>query len=247
MADFLHRQVVEHPEISRCGRLFFIGTEFSNLHYLVRQRSRRPDQRVLHFGGHPLRPKVPSVPAEILELPPKALADELVSAYFVHVNRGLPIIDEDDFMKVYHGHVGTGHFPRCRPQCKPVSLMLLNAIFLVGARILTPARAEVKALRPVFFRRTKTLFDSRFEQHRETYLQASLLLTWHCDDLEDIVSNTWHWVGVATRTAFGMGIHRDASPSSLNPVDKRLWVRLWWILFQFDVLVSSSYGRPQAM
>lgn len=73
MADFLHRQVVEHPEISRCGRLFFIGTEFSNLHYLVRQRSRRPDQRVLHFGGHPLRPKVPLVPAEILELPPKAL------------------------------------------------------------------------------------------------------------------------------------------------------------------------------
>jgi transcriptional regulatory protein AMDR len=78
-------------------------------------------------------------------------------------------------------------------------------------------------------------------------LQASLLLTWQCDDLEDIVSNTWHWVGVATRTAFGMGMHRDAGPSSLNAMDKRLWVRLWWILFQFDVLVSASYGRPQAM
>ena len=91
--------------------LFFIGTEFSNLHYLVRQRSRRPDQRVLHFGGHPLRPKVPSVPAEVLELPQKALADELVQAYFVHVNRGLPIIDEDDFMKVYNGPRGHWSFP----------------------------------------------------------------------------------------------------------------------------------------
>lgn len=247
MADFLDRQEVEHPEITRCGRLFFIGTEFSNLHYLVRQRSRRPDQRVVHFGSHPLPPKVPSVPAEILELPPKALADELVKAYFFHVNRGLPIIDEEDFMKVYNGYEDNGHFPRCRPRCRPVSLLLLNAIFLVGARVLEPAREEVKSLRPAFFRRTKALFDSRFEQHRETYLQAALLLMWQCDDLEDIVSNTWHWVGVATRTAFGMGMHRDARPSSLNAMDKRLWVRVWWILFQFDVLVSASYGRPQSM
>lgn len=247
MADFLDTQEVEHPEITRCGRLFFIGTEFSNLHYLVRQRSRRPDQRVLHFGSHPLPPKVPSVPAEILELPPKALADELVRAYFMHVNRGLPIIDEEDFMKIYNGDESAGHFPRCRPQCRPVSLLLLNAVFLVGARVLGPAREEIKSLRSVFFRRTKALFDSRFEQHREAYLQASLLLTWQCDDLEDIVSNTWHWVGVATRTAFGMGMHRAAEPSSLNAMDKRLWVRLWWIVFQFDVLVAASFGRPQAM
>lgn len=247
MADFLNREDAEHPEITRCGRLFFIGTEFSNLHYLVRQRSRRPDQRVLHFGSHPLPPKVPSVPAEILELPPKALADDLVRAYFTYVNRGLPIIDEEDFMKVYNGDEGAGHFPRCRPQCRPVSILLLNAIFLVGARVLGPAREDVKSLRPVFFRRTKALFDCRFEPHRETYLQASLLLTWQCDDLEDIVSNTWHWVGVAIRTAYGMGMHRDAEPSRLNAMDKRLWVRMWWIIFQFDVLVAASFGRSQAM
>lgn len=247
MADFLNRQDVEHPEITRCGRLFFIGTEFSNLHYLVRQRSKRPDPRALHFGSHPLAPKVPSVPAEVLKLPPKHLADELVEAYFVHVNRGLPIIDEEDFMKIYNGSEHTSHFPRCQPQCRPLSLLLLNAVFFVGARVLVPVREEIRTLRPVFFRRAKALFDCRFERHRETYLQASLLLTWQCDDLEDIVSNTWHWVGVATRTAFGMGMHRDARPSSLNAMDKRLWVRLWWILFQFDVLASTSSGRPQAM
>ncbi|KAJ0293267.1 hypothetical protein CBS470a_002054 [Colletotrichum nupharicola] len=247
MADFLNRQEVEFPEITRCGRLFFIGTEFSNLHYLVRQRSRRPDQSVLHFGSQPLAPKVPSVPAEVLELPPKALADELVKAYFAHVNRGLPIIDEEDFMRIYNGTEGSGHVPRCRPHCRPLSLLLLNAVFLVGARVLETGREEIKSLRSVFFRRTKALFDCRFEQHREVYLQASLLLTWKCDDLEDIVSNTWHWVGVATRTAFGMGMHRDATPSSLNAMDKRLWIRLWWILFQFDVIGSTSYGRPQAM
>ncbi|KAI8306122.1 Acetamidase regulatory protein [Colletotrichum sp. SAR11_59] len=223
MADFLNRQEVEFPEITRCGRLFFIGTEFSNLHYLVRQRSRRPDQSVLHFGSQPLAPKVPSVPAEILELPPKALADELVKAYFAHVNRGLPIIDEEDFMRIYNGTEGSGHVPRCRPHCRPLSLLLLNAVL--------PRRGT----------------RARNGKRRDQVPQASLLLTWKCDDLEDIVSNTWHWVGVATRTAFGMGMHRDATPSSLNAMDKRLWIRLWWILFQFDVIGSTSYGRPQAM
>jgi transcriptional regulatory protein AMDR len=91
------------------------------------------------------------------------------------------------------------------------------------------------------------LFDYRFEQHRETYLQVALLLTWQCDNLEDIVDNSWHWIGIGARTAFGMGMHRDARSSTLNTIDKRQWVRLWWCLFQFDVMVSASFGRPQAM
>ncbi|TDZ71763.1 Acetamidase regulatory protein [Colletotrichum trifolii] len=243
MADFLNREDAEQREILRHGRLFFIGSEFSNLHYLVRQRSRCPDQRVLHFGSHPMVPKLPSVPAEVLELPPKPLADELIRTYFVRVNRALAIVDEDDFIKVYNDAHGDGHLQKHRP----LSLLLLNAVFLVGARVSDPDRQDIKSLRSVFIRRTKALFDSRYEQHRETYLQAALLLTWQCEDLEDIVSNTWYWIGVATRIAFGMGMHRDATPSNLNPMDKRLWIRLWWMLFQFDVLVATNHGRLQAI
>ncbi|GKT58312.1 acetamidase regulatory protein [Colletotrichum tofieldiae] len=159
-----------------------------------------------------------SVPPEALELPTKALADSLVEAYFVQVNRGIPIVDEDHFMKKYN-NIDTS----------------------------SDTREDLKALKPVFFKRAKALFDCRFEQHRETYLQAALLLTWQCDDLEDVVSNSWYWVGSAARTAFGMGMHRDASPSSLNTMDKLLWTRLWWTLYQFDVLVAMAHGRPQAM
>lgn len=42
-------------------------------------------------------------------------------------------------------------------------------------------------------------------------------------------------------------MHRDTSASKLNAVDKRIWKRLWWLLVQFDVLVTLSYGRPQAI
>ncbi|KAK2044872.1 fungal-specific transcription factor domain-containing protein [Colletotrichum somersetense] len=243
LADFLDQEETESQEILPSGRLYFIGTEFSNLHYLVRQRTHRPSQNVLHFGSHPLAPRMSSVLPEALELPTKALADDLVEAYFVHVNRGIPIVDECQFMKKYNNvDSGSDTIPT-----RPLSLLLLNSILLVGAHVLTPQREDVKALKPVFFKRAKALFDCRFEQHRETYLQAALLLTWQCDDLEDVVSNSWYWVGCAVRTAFGMGMHRDASPSCLNIMDKTLWTRLWWTLYQFDVLVAMAHGRPQAI
>ncbi|KAK2056444.1 fungal-specific transcription factor domain-containing protein [Colletotrichum caudatum] len=243
LADFLDQEETESQEILPSGRLYFIGTEFSNLHYLVRQRTHRPSQNVLHFGSHPLAPRMSSVLPEALELPTKALADDLVEAYFVHVNRGIPIVDERQFMKKYNNVDSSSD----TMPTGPLSLLLLNSILLVGAHVLTPQREDVKVLKPVFFKRAKALFDCRFEQHRETYLQAALLLTWQCDDLEDVVSNSWYWVGCAVRTAFGMGMHRDASPSCLNIMSKTLWTRLWWTLYQFDVLVAMAHGRPQAI
>ncbi|KAJ4319023.1 hypothetical protein N0V84_006561 [Fusarium piperis] len=237
LAEFIDQDEVRVGEITRSARLYYIGTEFSNLNYLVRQRARQPDQNVLHFGSHPLARKIPSVPQEALQLPPKVLVDELVRAYFTHVNRGFPLVDEEEFMARYNG----------TDAYRQLSLPLLNAVCLVGAHVLSSRREDVKAIKFDFFRRAKLLFDCRFEQHRESYLQVALLLTWQCDNLEDIVSNSWHWVGVAARTAMGMGMHRDAAPSSLNAMDKSQWVRLWWSVFQFDVMVSASYGRPQAM
>ncbi|KAF4955010.1 hypothetical protein FGADI_4849 [Fusarium gaditjirri] len=238
LADFIGQDLPKVGEISRSERLYFIGTEFSNLNHLVRHRALRRDQKdVLHFGTRRLARKVPSVPEEALKLPPKTLADELVAAYFAHVNPGFPIVDEDEFMTSYNG----SDVP------KLVSLPLLNAIFLVGAHVLSSTREDCRASTHTFFRRAKMLFDCRFEQHRETYLQVTLLLTWQCDNLEDIVDNSWHWIGIGARTAFGMGMHRDARSSTLNTIDKRQWVRLWWCLFQFDVMVSASFGRPQAI
>ncbi|KAL7769185.1 hypothetical protein ACKLNR_000569 [Fusarium oxysporum f. sp. zingiberi] len=196
LADFIGQDLPKVGEISRSERLYFIGTEFSNLNHLTCEK-----------------------------------------AYFAHVNPGFPIVDEDEFMTSYNG----SDVP------KLVSLPLLNAIFLVGAHVLSSTREDCRASTYTFFRRAKMLFDYRFEQHRETYLQVALLLTWQCDNLEDIVDNSWHWIGIGARTAFGMGMHRDARSSTLNTIDKRQWVRLWWCLFQFDVMVSASFGRPQAI
>jgi transcriptional regulatory protein AMDR len=79
-------------------------------------------------------------------------------------------------------------------------------------------------------------------------VQAALLLTWHSDCPDDDVSaNAHYWVGVAARIATGLGMHRNTVSSRFVPRDRRTWRRLWYILVQFDVMVSLSHGRPQAM
>lgn len=237
LAEFIDAGAVRITEIGENHRLYFIGTEFSNLNYLVRQRSRRVSLDQLHFGSHHPARKVSRVPAEALELPEKALADELIAAYFALINPGWPIVDEVDFMERYNAAEAS----------KFVPLPLLHAVLLVGAHALTTPGNDYKALKSRLFRRAKLLIDSRFEEDRKLYVQVALLLTWNCDNLEDIVSNSWYWIGFATRTALGLGMHRDASQSRMSAVTKREWIRLWWVLFQMDVLISVAYGKPQGM
>ncbi|KPM36849.1 Acetamidase regulatory protein [Neonectria ditissima] len=237
LAEFIDTDDVRVSEIGQNSRLYFIGTEFSNLNYLVRQRSPHVNLDQLHFGSHHPARKVGRIPAEVLELPEKALADELIQAYFAHVNSGWPIVDEVDFMARYNSS---------DPRHK-VPLPLLYAVFLVGAHASVPRPNNYRALKMQFFHRAKLLIDSRFEEDRKLYVQVALLLTWSCDNLEDIVSNSWYWIGFAARTALGLGMHRDASQSKMSVVPKREWVRIWWVIFQFDVLLSTAYGRPQAI
>lgn len=132
---------------------------------------------------------------------------------------------------------------RARDPADPPSLLLLHSILLVGAHVL-PGRT---ALKSDFFRRAKILIDSRFERNRDVIVQAALLLTWYSDGLEDVAANAWYWIGFAARIAMGLGMHRDAEPSTLVHHNKKMWRRVWWLLVQCDLLVSLQFGRPLSM
>ena len=132
-------------------------------------------------------------------------------------------------------------------QHNPLSLPLFNAVLLVGAHVLSAQRAEFRPYQDVFFRRTKELVYSRVEQNRLVYVQVALLLTWYSDGLEEVVANAWYWIGSAARTAIGLGMNRASTNARTLDSLKRTWICVWWVLFQFDTLISLSYGRPQCL
>lgn len=228
--------------IERNVRVVYVGQDVSNLNFLLRQQRNDQDNEVYHFATNEIsrsymKQGFDQVPRDAFVLPDKALADELVEAYFAHVNPGCPIIDEDMFMAQY----------RRRDPTDPPSLLILQAILLAGAHVSRPRPAR-DALKSAFFRRAKTLFEARVEGNRDLLVQAALLLTWYSDPVDDdVAANAHFWVGVAARIATGLGMHRTAGPSMLVPHDKQMWRRTWWILVQCDVMVSLQYGRPQAM
>ena len=244
--EFLEEKDTSDRSILRGLRVTYVGKDVSNLNFLVRQRDGARNETAFHFSSDEIASRFnphsqsDRIPKEACGLPDQTLADELVNAYFTHVNPGYPVVDEDNFLRLY----------RKKDPKDPPSLLLLQAILLVGAHI-SKERPERDALKTTFFRRAKMLFDGRLEKNRDFVVQAALLLTWHSDGADDVVVNAWFWVGVAARTAIGIGMHSDiqtAGPMhNLTHPDAYTFRRIWWILFQYDVTVALLYGRPQAM
>ncbi|KAM3552530.1 hypothetical protein MY1884_007150 [Beauveria asiatica] len=249
LADLVYRQDLRDAELGQLGRMCFIGSDVSNFGYLVRQVAQPQRRDAFHFGSRQFARR--HTAHELQRVPPEALTRcaaplerRLLRAYFDRVNPGWPIVDEEHFTAQHRGGDARN----------PLMLPLLNAMLLVGVHVLRArgeeegeGGGELAQLQKTFFRRAKTLIDCRFEQDRTMYVQVALLMTWYSDGHEEIVANAWHWIGFAIRIAIGHGMHRDVTHSKMLPVHRRLWTRLWWILFQFDTAVSAAYGRPQIL
>lgn len=241
LVNLIDEEESDRREIRKGVRAIYLGHDVSNMSFLIRQQ-RGKDDDDYHFPGsdiprRQLKTGHDQLLQDALTLPEQALADELVDAYFAEVNTGYPLVDEESFMTQY----------RNRDPTDPPSITVLQAILLVGAHV-TREKPERDRLKDAFFRRCKWLFDNRIERNRDYLVQAALLLTWHSDAVDDDVSaNAHYWVGVAARIATGLGMHRDLVSSKFAASDRRTWRRIWWILVLFDVMVSLSYGRPQAV
>lgn len=243
LAEFFDEETIRTAEIKQQSRMCYIGSEPSNFNYLIRQiPGHSKHDHIFHFSNRQYNLRdtaydIDHVPQDAFTKPPKDIVDDLIEAYFANVNKGWPIVNQADFMDQLHG---------ANPH-NPLSLPLFNAVLLVGAHVLSAQRPEFRPYQDVFFRRTKVLVESRVEQNRLVYVQVALLLTWYSDGLEEVVANAWYWIGSAARTAIGLGMNRDSTNARTLDSLKRTWICVWWVLFQFDTLISLSYGRPQCL
>ncbi|KAL0257202.1 Transcriptional activator of fatty acid utilization [Diplodia seriata] len=217
--------------IKEAGRVAYLG-ESSNLSLLVHDRYGTTD--VVHY---PLPENVRGAKARVNELddmeinilhtrgafllPPRALCDELVDAFFKWVAPVVPVINRSRFMRQY------------RDPKNPPSLLLLQAILLAGSRVCTnpqlmDSSGSTTPAAMTFYKRAKALFDANYEDDRVTMVQALILMG-------------WYWEG-PEGNGFAL-----VEGSQLSRSDKRLWKRIWWTLFSRDRSVAVALGRPVAI
>lgn len=233
--------------ITEAGRVAFLG-ESSNMTLLVNDRLGTSD--VVHYplpenvrGSRARLTELDNIEIDILHqrgaflLPPRALCDELIDAFFKWVHPIVPVINKSRFMRQY------------RDPKNPPSLLLLQAVLLAGSRVCTnpqlmDATGSTTPAALTFYKRAKALYDAGYEDDRITIVQSVLLMGWYWEGPEDVTKNVFYWTRVATIVAQGSGMHRSVENSQLSKADKRLWKRVWWTLFTRDRSVAVALGRP---
>ncbi len=165
--------------IKEAGRVAYLG-ESSNLSLLVQDRHGTTD--VVHYplpenvrGARARINELDNVEIDILHqrgaflLPPRALCDELVDAYFQWIAPVVPVINRTKFMRRY------------RDNKNPPSLLLLQAILLAGSRVcnnpqLMDANGSTTPAAMTFYKRAKALYDANYEDDRVTIVQSLILM-----------------------------------------------------------------------
>ncbi|KAF3988951.1 hypothetical protein FT663_03068 [Candidozyma haemuli var. vulneris] len=185
-----------------------------------------------------------SVELEILKmrgaflLPPKQLALDIIESYFEHIHPLMPVINRTEFMRKFND-----------PNDSP-SLMLLQAVLLCGSRVsnnplLFDSKGQSNLASLTFFRRAKSLYETNYESDPVSIIQTVILIGSYWEGPEDVTRNSFYWTRVGVGLAQGFGFHRDVSASpSLSEVDKKVWRRIWWCLFEKDRNVAIAFGRP---
>lgn len=245
-AQFMKPKFTRAP-IKEAGRVAYLG-ESSNLTLLVQDRLGTAD--VVHYplpenirGSRARLTELDNVEIDILHqrgaflLPPRALCDELVEAFFKWVFPIVPVINRNAFMRKY------------RDAKNPPSLLLLQSILLAGSRVcnnpqLMDANGSTTPAALTFYKRAKALYDANYEDDRVTIVQSLVLMGWYWEGPEDVTKNVFYWSRVATIVAQGSGMHRSVEGSQLSKADKKLWKRIWWTLFTRDRSVAVALGRP---
>ena len=180
-AQYMKPKFARAP-IKDAGRVAYLG-ESSNLSLLVQDRHGTTD--VVHYplpenvrGARARIDELDNVEIDILHqrgaflLPPRALCDELVEAYFQWIAPVVPVINRNKFMRRY------------RDSKNPPSLLLLQAILLAGSRVcnnpqLMDANGSTTPAAMTFYKRAKALYDANYEDDRVTIVQALILMGWY--------------------------------------------------------------------
>ncbi|KAK8095017.1 hypothetical protein PG997_001702 [Apiospora hydei] len=192
----------------------------------------------------------------------------LVDAFFERIHPDFPVLSEECFRRKYE---------RFRHQQNPSQLDSADidapwicsflCILILARRTVPPddalSTARGQEAEDRWWRKVQALLPSVIFTSCVTAVQALLLAALHLNNTNN-KDVCWTLTGAAVRIAVAIGLHRDdakfqwrqhglshtseATPEATprNPV-LLLRIRLWWTLYQFELMQAASLDRPSAI
>lgn len=161
------------------------------------------------------------------------VSEKLLQIYFDQVHPYTPILEQVAFLREFR-----------KGEC---SIFLLQCIltsvvpFLPDDLVSTIGFADRSNAQRSFFSKAQLLYDLEIEKSQLCLLQGSLMLT--SSQLEFVVDKDCRfWLINAVRLATQMGLHRKQIAAQLDRPTRKLFTRLFWVLYNKDVLMAIA-GR----
>jgi hypothetical protein len=144
------------------------------------------------------------------QLPPRPIRESLNDAFMERCYPWTPII-ERSWLEEEAG--------------KPVSLLLVQAVFLAASRVSSSPSVAAYATPREFYQRAKTLFWTGHERDALMTIRAACILNWFNPHGPDQVSfdTSRFWNHIAVGLAHQINLHKEPPPGRARAMRRRLW------------------------
>ena len=162
----------------------------------------------------------------------RLITDTLIDAYFRYFHVSYPIIHEPTFRAQYAEVV-----ERPNGQCWT---FLAHIVAAIGAFTTSSDNTADNTL----FAEAKSLMHVTYLENGNLTLVRALALMTNLLQKKDMPNSGYNYMGLATRMAMGIGLHKEFRGSSTSPFKMETRRRVWWCLTIFDVGAELTFGRP---
>ncbi|KAJ5691373.1 hypothetical protein N7488_012108 [Penicillium malachiteum] len=176
-----------------------------------------------------------------LDIPPRALREEILKAYIRHVHPHMPFLDLSVFSDaIFNGSVGF-------LEKEGISLLLFQAVMFAGAyfvdlkHLYAAGFLSRRNALEILFERARTLHDFDCEDDELAIVQSLLLMTYWYENPQRNKDGR-HWISVCISLACKIDLHLQSSNSGDS--SQKFRSLLWWSLFTRDRMIAFGLQQP---
>lgn len=158
-------------------------------------------------------------------LPPKPLADRLLSQYHACIHSVLPVIHWPSFLADYEQVYRTGSL---RSTPREWAAVLFGVLACGSLHTLDRSREQDGK---EFVRTSCNIIDVWQDDFTVDRARAALLVSIFLYEVNS-KSASWVWIGSAVRVAQEIGLHLDSGP--WPPLECEMRKRVWWGMYAWD-------------